>query len=113
MAVHDTAAGVVAWHRFETLGDASEALAEAVAIRLAAVIAERGAALVAVPGGTTPARFLAALGHHDLAWNKATLLPTDERFVALDDAASNERMIRASFPPLAQGAARFLLPWAW
>jgi 6-phosphogluconolactonase len=108
MAVHDPAAGVVAWHRFETLGDASEALAEAVAVRLAAVIAERGAALIAVPGGTTPARFLAALGGHDLPWDKVTLLPTDERFVSPDDPASNERMIRASFPPLGQGGARFL-----
>jgi 6-phosphogluconolactonase len=108
MAVHEPAAGVVAWHRFETLGDASEALAEAVAIRLAALIAERDGALIAVPGGTTPARFLAALGGHDLPWDKVTLLPTDERFVSPDDPASNERMIRASFPPLAQGRARFL-----
>jgi 6-phosphogluconolactonase len=108
MAVHDAAAGPVAWHRFETLGDASEALAEAVAIRLAAVIEARGGALLAVPGGTTPARFLKALGGHDLAWDKVTLLPTDERFVSPGDAASNERMIRASFAPLAQDTARFL-----
>jgi 6-phosphogluconolactonase len=108
MAVHEPAAGVVAWHRFETLGDASEALAEAVAIRLATVIAERGAALIAVPGGTTPARFLAALGGHDLPWDKVTLLPTDERFVSASDSASNERMIRASFSPLRHGGARFL-----
>jgi 6-phosphogluconolactonase len=108
MAGHEPAAGVVAWHRFETLGDASEALAEAVAIRLARVIAERGAALIAVPGGTTPARFLAALGGHDLPWDKVTLLPTDERFVTPDHPASNERMIRASFSPLQQGGAHFL-----
>jgi 6-phosphogluconolactonase len=108
MAVHAAAAGPVAWHRFEALGDASEALAEAVAIRLAVVIAERGAALIAVPGGTTPARFLAALGGHDLPWDKVTLLPTDERFVSPGDAASNERMIRASFAPLVGGRARFL-----
>ena len=103
-----SAAGPVAWHRFETLVDASEALAEAVTIRLRAALAERGSALIAVPGGTTPARFLAALGERDLAWDKVTLLPTDERFVGLDDPASNERMIRASFAPLQQGKARFL-----
>lgn len=108
MAAHDAAAGPVAWHRFETLGDASEALAEAVAIRLAAVIEARGGALLAVPGGTTPARFLAALGGHDLPWENVTLLPTDERFVSPGDAASNERMIRASVAPLAEGRARFL-----
>jgi 6-phosphogluconolactonase len=103
-----SASGPVAWHRFETLADASEALAEAVAIRLRAALAERGSAVIAVPGGTTPARFLSALGACDLAWDKVTLLPTDERFVAPDDPASNERMIRAAFAPLKQGRARFL-----
>jgi 6-phosphogluconolactonase len=100
--------GPLIWHRFETLADASEALAEAVAVRLRAVIATRGSALIAVPGGTTPARFLAALGAHDLAWDKVTLLPTDERFVSADDPASNERMIRQAFAPLGGSRARFL-----
>ena len=101
-------AGPLAWHRFATLVDASEALAEAVAVRLEALLAGQGRALLAVPGGTTPAGFLAALGQHDLAWEQVTLLPTDERFVAPDDAASNERMIRAQFAPLADGRAAFL-----
>ena len=35
--------GTVAWHRFETLEDASQALAEAVAIRLRVALEERGA----------------------------------------------------------------------
>jgi 6-phosphogluconolactonase len=100
--------GTVAWHRFATLSDASEALAEAVAIRLRALLAEQGRASLAVPGGTTPARFLAALGAIDLAWEKVTLMPTDERFVAADDVASNERMIREQFAPLAAGRVGFL-----
>lgn len=100
--------GSVAWHRFATLADASEALAEAVAIRLRALLAGQGRASLAVPGGTTPARFLAALGSRDLAWENVTLLPTDERFVAADDEASNERMIRAQFAPLREGRVRFL-----
>ena len=100
--------GSVAWHRFATLADASEALAEAVAIRLRALLAGQGRASLAVPGGTTPAHFLADLGARDLAWEKVTLLPTDERFVAADDAASNERMIRAQFAPLREGRVRFL-----
>lgn len=101
-------AGPLAWHRFATLADASEALAETVALRLTELLAEKGRALLAVPGGTTPARFLAALGQRDLPWEKVTLLPTDERFVAADDSASNERMIRAQFAPLAEGRADFL-----
>ncbi|WP_376988719.1 6-phosphogluconolactonase [Bosea sp. R86505] len=100
--------GPLAWHRFATLADASEALAEAVAIRLRALLAGQGRASLAVPGGTTPARFLAALGSREMAWEKVTLLPTDERFVAAADAASNERMIRAQFAPLCEGRVRFL-----
>ncbi|WP_336809835.1 6-phosphogluconolactonase [Bosea sp. MMO-172] len=101
-------AGPLAWHRFATLADASEALAEAVAVRLKDLLAGQGRALLAVPGGSTPAGFLTALGRHDLPWEQVTLLPTDERFVAADDAASNERMIRAQFAPLAKGRAAFL-----
>jgi 6-phosphogluconolactonase len=100
--------GPVAWHRFATLADASEALAKAVAIRLRALLEGQGRASLAVPGGTTPARFLAALGSREMAWEKVTLLPTDERFVDADDPASNERMIRAQFAPLREGRVRFL-----
>lgn len=101
-------AGPLAWHRFAALTDASEALAEAVAVRLKDLLAGRERALLAVPGGTTPAGFLAALGRHELPWERVTVLPTDERFVAADDLASNERMIRAAFAPLAAGRAGFL-----
>lgn len=101
-------AGPLVRHRFETLADASEALAEAVAIRLRELIAAQGRALVAVPGGTTPARFLASLGGHDLPWEHITLMPTDERFVAPDDRASNERMIRQAFAPLREGRTPFV-----
>lgn len=100
--------GSIAWFRFEGLADASEALAEAVAVGLSAAIAARGSALLAVPGGTTPARFLKALGSRDIAWDKVTVLPTDERFVAPDDPASNERMIRDAFAPLRDGGAGFV-----
>lgn len=102
------AAGPVAWHRFATLADASEALAETVAVRLKELLARQGQASLVVPGGTTPARFLAALGRQELPWEQVMLLPTDERFVAADDAASNERMLREQFAPLTQGRVRFL-----
>ena len=102
------AAGPLAWYRFASLAEASEALAEAVAVRLQTLLREQARALLAVPGGTTPARFLAALGQRDLPWDRITLMPTDERFVAADDVASNERMIRAHFAPLAEGRASFI-----
>ena len=102
------APGPLAWHRFATLSDASEALAESVSVRLGALLAQKGQASLVVPGGTTPARFLADLGRRDLPWEQVTLLPTDERFVAPDDPVSNERMLREQFAPLARGQVRFL-----
>lgn len=102
------AAGPLAWYGFATLPEASEALAEAVSIRLKTLLDEQERALLAVPGGTTPAHFLAALGQADLPWHRIALMPTDERFVAPDDAASNERMIRQNFAPLADGRASFI-----
>lgn len=103
-----TTAEPISWNGFATLADASDALAEAVAGRLLGLLAKQGNALLAVPGGSTPAAFLAALGQRDLPWEKVVLMPTDERFVAADDIASNERMLRQQFAPLAKGRVGFL-----
>lgn len=100
--------GPLAWYRFASLDEASEALAEAVTVRLQTLLAGQERALLAVPGGTTPGRFLVALGQRDLPWGRITLMPTDERFVGADDVASNERMIRAHFAPLAEERASFI-----
>ncbi len=92
----------------------AEALAEAVAGNLKAGIAARGAASLAVSGGTTPVRFfqvLAARG--DVAWDKVTITLVDERWVDESSDRSNGRLVRAnllqgrasvaSFVPLYQG----------
>ena len=96
---------MVAWHEYPTPQAAGQGLADAVAPLLSAAVARNSRAVLAVPGGTTPGPFLAALAGHDLPWDRITLMPTDERFVAPDDEQSNERMIRASMPVLASGPA--------
>ena len=96
------------WHVFDTLSDASIALAKAVAAQLSDAVAQRGQALLAVPGGSTPRRFLAELGQQDLPWRSITVMPTDERLVASDDPQSNERMIRACFAPVTNGQSHYL-----
>lgn len=93
---------------FETLSQASDALARAVARQLCEAGALRGQAFLAVPGGNTPRRFLEELGRQDVPWSAVTVMPTDERLVAPDHPQSNERMIRACFVPVAKGAARYL-----
>ncbi len=93
---------------FDTLEQASEALAFRVCAKLADAIAQRDFATLAVPGGTTPALFLKRLGRMDLDWSKVILMPTDERQVSANHERSNERMIRASFKPLEDGICRFI-----
>lgn len=101
-------AGPLAWFRFETLDEACQALAQSVATRIRARLARQERVLMAVPGGTTPGPFLEALGRDGLDWSRVTLMPTDERFVSAEDPASNERMLRERFGPLAQGRCGFV-----
>ncbi len=92
----------------------ADALAEAVAIQLQAAIDTRGAASLAVSGGSTPDLFFAALSIRPLAWEKVTITPVDERWVAHTSKRSNARLIRntllqnhaarATFVPLYTGA---------
>ena len=56
-----------------------------------------------MPGGTTPAPFLTALGGADLVWGDIRVMPTDERLVPETSARSNARLIRET---LLQGPAK-------
>ncbi len=89
-------------------------LAEAVADRIRKAIAERGAAAIAVSGGSTPARFFQALGKtKDIDWSKVIVTLVDERWVDETNSRSNallvnERMLQgpaatARFFPLYSG----------
>lgn len=80
-------------HRFDTHAEASVALADHVASVLRYAVSSGGAASLAVPGGTTPAEFLSALGHRPLDWPRLTVLLTDERWVAPDHPRSNTALI--------------------
>lgn len=92
----------------------------AVADRIAKVVAPGGAHL-GVPGGRTPVAILGALAQRsDLPWRDTRVTLTDERIVAPDHPASNQRLLReslgasgAQLRPLAQGPApgRFDLVW--
>ena len=69
-------------------------LAELVADQLRAAHATKEVATLAVPGGTTPGPFLAALSEADLPWADVRVLPTDERLVSERSSRSNLRLIR-------------------
>ncbi len=85
-------------------------LAEIVAEQLQDAIYLNGKATLAVPGGTTPARFLRELSGADIGWEKVSVMLTDERFVPEDSERSNTRLLRQT---LLQGnaAAARLIPF--
>jgi 6-phosphogluconolactonase len=77
-------------------------MVDAIEATLLAAIASRGAACIALSGGTTPIEVYKALSQRDLPWSQVQLTLTDERWVEVSDPASNEAMIRAT---LLQGPA--------
>jgi len=84
------------------------ALAGRVAMRLTNAIAERGTALLAVSGGTTPAKFFAALSLIPIAWDKVTVTLIDERFVPPSSPRSNAALLMANLLRNKAAAARFV-----
>lgn len=86
------------------------ALMQAAADHIAAVlqtgIAAHGSACAALSGGTTPAPTYQLLAQAPLDWPRVTFALVDERFVAPDDPASNEGLLRRTLAPaLTKGAA--------
>jgi 6-phosphogluconolactonase len=79
--------------RFATHGQASAALAATVAADLENAFEERGAASLAVPGGTTPGEFMSMLAQRDLDWPWITVTLTDERWVPPTDERSNAGLV--------------------
>lgn len=78
------------------------ALAAQVAEALRTAIAERGRALLVVSGGRSPVAFFERLAGEVLPWKQVLVSLADERWVPLDDPASNEALVRRH---LLQGAA--------
>ncbi|TIT22885.1 MAG: 6-phosphogluconolactonase [Mesorhizobium sp.] len=100
--------GAYNWHEFAGRQELAIALAGHVAGRLSKAIAERGAALLAVSGGTTPAKFFAALSTVPIAWEKVTITLVDERFVPPSSPRSNAGLVAANLLRNASAAANFV-----
>ena len=108
MAREQLSKAAYAWNGFADRHQLAAALADHVAARLTKAIAARGTALLAVSGGTTPARFLAALSLIPIAWDKVTVTLVDERFVPPSSPRSNAGLVSASLLQSKAAAARFV-----
>lgn len=86
--------------RFATAPEAEAAVVRLIGEALNEAIAARGQALWIGAGGGTPKPVYQQLGALGLPWDKVVLSQVDERFVPVDDAASNTRMMTEACAPV-------------
>lgn len=94
---------------FSTKDRLAEALADAVVENLNAGLDERGAASLAVSGGSTPKRFFEVLGaREDVDWENVTVTLVDERWVDESSDRSNARLVKENLLQGPAAAAHFV-----
>jgi 6-phosphogluconolactonase len=98
----------VTTHSFTDCQAQAVALAERVTVRLRAALIERGRAVLAVSGGSTPKEFFARLAHAELDWENVQVTLVDERWVPDSDERSNARLVKSLLLQHAAGAAQFV-----
>lgn len=85
----------VTTHSFTDCQAQAATLAERVAERLRRAVNERGHAVLAVSGGSTPKDFFARLSREKLDWSKVQVTLVDERWVPDSDERSNARLVQS------------------
>lgn len=87
------------WGDYEDGDELAEAVAGDVAFIIESAIDARGSAVIALAGGSTPKPILEKLAEAKLDWKRVTIIPTDERVVAMTDPLSNVAMLARIFLP--------------
>lgn len=87
------------WWDYDSAEELVEAVASDVQFIIESALDARGSALVALPGGKTPGPIYTKLAAAKLDWKRVTILPTDERLVAMTDPMSNAGMLAKTFLP--------------
>lgn len=88
------------WHIHESRDALAEAVASEVLAVVADAVAQRGSALLALPGGQTPQVTFGLIRQAALPWHAMTLVPTDERVVPVGDPLRNDALLRTAFGDL-------------
>lgn len=96
------------WRIYSSSQQLATALATEVARVLSAAIKNRGAALLAVSGGTTPGLFFDALSQQPLDWKRVIVTLVDERLVPESSPRSNAALVRSRLLRGKANAARLV-----
>lgn len=88
------------WWDYDSLDELADAVAGDVGFIIQSAVEARDASLIAIPGGRTGPSVYRRLAEQKLPWKKVTIIPTDDRLVAVDSKLSNVREIARAFLPL-------------
>lgn len=97
---------------FSSMETAASHLADLIEAVLGRAVAERGAARLAVSGGSTPAPLYRELSTRVLPWKAITVAPVDERWVPPGAEGSNETFVRETLMQGPAAAATLISLWS-
>ncbi|MDG1121381.1 MAG: 6-phosphogluconolactonase [Glaciecola sp.] len=95
-------------HEFASKEALNETFATKIIAILQIAIAEKGQASLIVSGGNTPKPLFAALSQADLDWSKVVISLADDRWVDINDDASNDKLVREHLLVGKAAAAKFI-----
>ncbi len=84
---------------FDNAEEMIDAVAGDISFIIESALDARGQALVAFPGGTTPKPIFEKLAQSAIKWKNVTIIPTDDRLVAVNSELSNVADIARIFLP--------------
>jgi len=87
------------WWDYEDADELVEAVAGDVGFIIESALDARGQCLLALPGGKTPLPIYEKLATAKLDWKRVTIIPTDDRIVAITDPLSNVALLAKIFLP--------------
>jgi 6-phosphogluconolactonase len=99
-------------HQYTNTTELNENFAKRLVALLSEAITARGRAYLVVSGGRTPTALFNALSEAELAWENVTILLADERFVPVNAADSNERLVKANLLKANATTAAFISLYA-
>jgi 6-phosphogluconolactonase len=99
---------MLAFNEFKTRDDAAATLARRIGERLRTAVCHRAAASMILSGGRSPLGLYHTLRLLPVPWCLVTIVPSDERWVPVDDEQSNEGMLRRELLSGEPGFAHFV-----
>src|SRR4029453_5001637 len=87
------------WWEYDSLDDLADAVAGDIGFIVESAVEGRNAPLIALPGGKTGPAIFPKIAAQKQNWKRVTIIPTDDRVVAVDNELANVREIARTFLP--------------